>query len=314
MKIKVWLIAIVILLLITALAFFPVTVTHTETIASNFDNTYRHLNNLDEWQKWDPQLIKIYGNGCKKKINGKRKKQGIIFSNADDSISVNKLTPLSYYVNGLVNNKLVSYNLIIIPSSSNNSLQVKAIEKVKLFNYLFPNTGSSEGQSTLIALKKFLEDTRNVYGFSIKTEKVTDTVFAVYECATDSANLFTTLNKNFKLIDNYIQQHQLEKKGFYSVSYSATQGSLHLILGIPVNEFAEATGHVHCVNIPKGKMLTGFYEGKFLNKHIIYTAFARYATDHYLENVGAPFESYIDNKLPSSDTAIVKFKFYYPRL
>jgi effector-binding domain-containing protein len=312
MKIKVWLIPIVILLIIAALAFFPVTVIHTETIASNFDNTYRHLNNLNEWQKWNPQLKKICSSNCQKEIVQNGKLLRVIFSNANDSIAITKPIPLSYNIDGFDNNNFVSYNLIILPSSSNNSLQVQSIEKVKLFHYLFFSSSSSYGQSALTALKNFLEDTKNVYGFLIETEKVTDTVFAVVNCATDSARLFTVLNKNFKLLDNYVQQHQLEKKGFYSVSYSAEQDSLHLILGIPVNKFAAASVDIHCVNIPKGTMLTGLYKGKFLNKRVIYRAFMRYATDHFKENVGAPFESYINNQLPPSDTSTVQFKFYYP--
>jgi len=311
MKIKVWLIPIIILLIIAALAFFPVNVTHIETIASNFDNTYRHLNNLNEWQKWNPELKKICSSNCQKEMVQEGKLRQVIFYNANDSIVVTKPIPLSYNIDGFVSNHFISYNLIIVPSSSNNSLQVQSTEKLKLFHYLF-NSSSSHGQSALSALKNFLEDTKNVYGFPIKTEKVIDTVFAVVNCTTDSAHLFTVLNKNFKRLDTYVQQHQLEKKGFYSVSYSAEQDSLHLILGIPVNKFATASGDIHCVNIPKGIMLTGFYEGKFLNKQVIYRAFMRYATDHFKENVGAPFESYTNNQLPPSGTSTVQFKFYYP--
>lgn len=314
MKIKVWLITIIALLLVACLAFFPITVTYTDTIALNFDNTYRHLNNLNEWQKWNPDLIKICNNNYKKKDFKKGNTNGISFNYANDSIVITKSIPLSYNIHGAVNNNFVSYNLLIIPSSSTNSIQIKAFEKVKLFNYIFPGNDSLNGQKALRGLKKFLEDTKNVYGFNIEAEKVRDTVFAVYDCVADSANLFAVINKNFKLVDNYIQQRQLERKGFYSVSYSTEQDSLHLIIGIPVNKFAEAGNGVHCVEIPKGKMLTGFYNGRFCDKFAIYRAFIHYATDHYEENVGASFESYTDNKLPTSDTSIVQFKFYYPVL
>ncbi|HVX27096.1 MAG TPA: hypothetical protein VHB70_12185 [Parafilimonas sp.] len=314
MKIKVWLITIIALLLVACLIFFPITVTYTDTIASNFDNTYRHLNNLNEWQKWNPGLIKICSEDCEKRDFKNGKIKGVTFNHANDSIVITKPIPLLYNVNITVHDNFASYNLLIVPSASTNSIEVKAFEKVKLFNYIFSGRNSSNAQSALNGLKRFLEDTKNVYGFRIEGEKVKDTVFAVYDCATDSANLFATINKNFKLVDNYIQQHHLEKKGFYSISYSAAQDSLHLILGIAVNKFAEPVGEVHCVEIPKGKMLTGFYNGRFCDKLAIYRAFIHYATDHYEENVGASFESYTDNKLPTSDTSTVQFKFYYPVL
>jgi effector-binding domain-containing protein len=87
---------------------------------------------------------------------------------------------------------------------------------------------------------------------------------------------------------------------------------LELILGIPVNKFVKSSEDVKCVHIPKGRMLTGEYEGRFGERQKIYETFGKYARDHYLENVGAPFETYLNNKLPVSDSDIVHFKLYYP--
>lgn len=311
MKIKAWIILIAIFLVVGISAFFPVNIIHTITITSNFDNTYQHVSNLNEWEHWNPAIKKI-NNGSKKFDQNNNQK--ISFRHADDSISVTKITPFSYFVFGIINKKSVSYNLNIIPSSSTNKLDVGTLERTKFFNYIFRSADSTNGEKTLAALKEFLENTKNTYGFNIKSEIVTDTVFAVCALSVDSNKLFNILPKKFKLIEDYIEQHHLEKKGSYSVSYTPEKDSLHLILGIPVNIFSEASGIVHCVNIPKGKMLTGFYDGKVLNKYTIYSAFIRYAADNHLENVGASFESYINDKLPASDTSTVQFKFHYPIL
>ena len=149
MKIRAWLITIVILLIIAAITFFPVTVTHTVTVASNFDNSYRVLSNLNEWQKWNPQLKEICTGDYSKKDLKDKKEQGIIFSSGSNSISIIKPIPLSYYVAGSLNNNLVSYNLILIPSSSTNSVQVQVLEKEKFLNH-FPLNAQESNENALI--------------------------------------------------------------------------------------------------------------------------------------------------------------------
>jgi len=143
---------------------------------------------------------------------------------------------------------------------------------------------------------------------------VADTVFATEMLTVARKDLFKILSKEFSRINEFIKEQGLIQTNFSSVSYLSNGDSMRLILGIPVNKFVQHSGEIKCVNIPKGRMLTGTYTGRFDERQKIYDAFKKYLRDHSMENVGATFESYYNNKLPSSDSDVVNFKFYYPIL
>jgi len=296
------------------LYIIPITQGKTYIIKSNFDNTLSSFNKPANWEKWHPFVSTLSARNFRAyKFMRDSLTHNFKFINSPDSMVVEAINPLLYNIEQYNERKVSSYTYEIIPSSSTNSITVRTIEKVPLLLYLFAFPNENKGEKSVLALKAFLENEKAFYGYNIQIEKVRDTVFAVTRLTIFKNNLFKTLPKEFSKIDTYIKEKNLIQKNFASVSYNSKgDDSLELILGIPVSKFANGDKDIKCVSIPKGRMLTGNYQGKFGEREKIYETFRKYVRDHYLEDVGAPFETYLNNKLPASDSDIVQFKLYYP--
>jgi effector-binding domain-containing protein len=303
---------LIIILIAIAIIFFFISVTQSNTyiIQSNFDNALSSLNKPTAWKIWHPFVKSLTTkdlNLIRDTLNHRFK-----FTTNADSLVVETINPLLYNVKQYNDGKTSVYAYEIIPSSSTNSITVRAVEKFPLLFFLLPFLNENEGDKGVLALKTFLENDKAFYGYNIQIEKVRDTVFAITMRTSTKTEIFKILPIEFSKINAYIKEKKLSQKNFTSVSYTSRGDSLELILGIPVNKFVTSGGDVKCVHIPKGRMLTGEYEGRFGERQKIYETFGKYVRDHFLENVGAPFESYLNNKLPVSDSDIVHFKLYYP--
>ncbi|HEY6978233.1 MAG TPA: hypothetical protein VH396_18155, partial [Chitinophagaceae bacterium] len=269
------------------LYFIPITQGKTYIIKSNFDNTLSSLNKPANWEKWHPFVRTLSAKDFKTfQCMRDSLTHSFRFLNSPDSMVVKAINPLLYNVEQYNERSISSYAYQIIPSSSTNSITIRTIEKVPLLSYLFALPGENKGNESVLALKAFLENEKAFYGYNIQIEKVRDTVFAVTTLTISQNDLFKTLPKEFSRIDTYIKEKNLIQKNFASVSYNPTGDSLELILGIPVNKFATGNKDIKCVNIPKGRMLTGNYRGKFGEREKIYETFRKYTHDHYLEDVG----------------------------
>lgn len=296
--------------------FIPVTQNHNVIIKSNFDNVLSSLKVPENWEKWHPLVKDLWSeNRGTPRLSLDSSHRRYKFSNGTDSIVVEIINPVLYDLREYGKNNFSSYAFEIIPSANaTNFVTVRVIEKTPLLLSLLPFLKTSAGQRASSNLKNYLEDVSAFYGYDIKVEKVVDTVFATEMITIPETELFKMLPQEFEKIKSFIEQNALAQTNFNSVSYLSKGDSTALILGIPVNKFVQTNSKIACVNIPKGRMLTAIYQGKFCDRKKIYTAFKNYARDNLMENVGAAFESYIDNQLPSSDTSIVKFKLYYPIL
>lgn len=314
---KKFLLVIICLVIIFLLLYFiPVTANNDVVIKNNFDNVLSFFSKPANWEKWHPvvkelsskkenafQFVQDSSNHCFK------------FLNHEDSLIVSVINPLLYDVQQYSKKSFSSYSYIILPSiNTTNSITVRVTQKVPLLFYLFPSLHSSEGKEAGLSLKEYLENPKEFYGYDIKIQNVTDTVFVTEMLTISAKNIFTILSEEFPKLDSFVKNHALSQTNFYSVSYISKGDSIQLILGIPVNKFIRSDTKISCVNIPKGRMLTGTYEGKFSDKKKIYEAFEKYVRDHSFENVGATFESYYNNELPLHDSSTVKFKLYYPIL
>jgi effector-binding domain-containing protein len=310
---------LIILLLISAVIviyFIPITQDQNVLIKTNFDNALSSLNKPDNWKKWNSSIKNLHSkNEDQLSFASDSSFHHFKFANKKDSIIIETRNDLFYDVREYKNDNFSSYALEIIPSlNATNSITIRVIEKTPLLFYIFPFLNPDQGEKAAMDLKNYLEDVKAFYGYDMKIEKVVDTVFATEMITISKNDLFKTLPAEFEKIRSFIKRYSLTQTNFASVSYIPKRDSIELILGIPVNKFVKTNSKIDCVNIPKGRMLTAIYEGKFGNRQDIYQAFKKYTKDKLLENVGAPFESYVNDRLPSSDSSIVKFKLYYPVL
>ena len=68
------------------------------------------------------------------------------------------------------------------------------------------------------------------------------------------------------------------------------------------------------MHMPGGKVVVGDYHGKYSERQKVYTAMEKYIQDHALQKQVAPFERYLDNKVPAGDNDMVNMQVNYPVL
>ena len=310
------LLTLAVIVTLVVIYFIPVTQTNDVVIKTNFDNVLSSLRSPGKWEKWHPVVKKFHGSE-KEHIQQPLESLHNIYKFIDDkdSVVVKTKNPFLYDVQEYLPENFSSYAFEIMPSfNATKFTTIRVIEKTPLLFYLLPSLNTGEGEQGAVALKKYLENTKEFYGYDIKPEPVSDTVFATKMITISRNDVFKILPVEVEKIRSFIKDNHLSQTNFTSVSYIPKGDSLQLIVGIPVDRFAEGNNDVECVNIPKGRMLTGMYEGKFGDRKIIYDAMKKYTKDHSMVSVGTVIESYINDQLPVSDSSIVKFKLYYPIL
>ena len=313
---KFFLLTLIVIVTFIIIYFIPVTQTNDVVIKANFDNVLSSLRSPARWEKWHPVVKNFHASNEEHTQQPLDSLHNIYtFTDDKDSVVVKTKNPFLYDVQEYLPQNFSSYAFEIMPSfTATKFTTVRVIEKTPLLFYLLPSLHTAEGEQGATALKKYLENTKEFYGYDIKAEPVPDTVFATKMITILRADVFKILPAEFEKIRSFIKACNLSQTNFASVSYISKGDSLQLIVGIPVDRFVKGNTDIECVNIPKGRMLTAMYEGKFGDRKIIYDAMKKYTKDHSMVNVGASFESYINDQLPVSDSSIVKFKLYYPIL
>jgi effector-binding domain-containing protein len=93
----------------------------------------------------------------------------------------------------------------------------------------------------------------------------------------------------------------------------AGKDSLRMMIGLPVNKPAVSAQNVIFMQLPAhGRMLVGYYTGKYGGRDKLYLAMKTYLTDHHLASPEDPYEKYLDDKIPANDSSLVHLQVNFP--
>jgi effector-binding domain-containing protein len=89
--------------------------------------------------------------------------------------------------------------------------------------------------------------------------------------------------------------------------------SAQIKVGIFINKKVESEKEIKYNRMPKGGTfyIAGF-KGTFNERQRVYKGLHQYFTNHLYQTALLPFETYLDNKLPTSDTARVNIEVIFP--
>ena len=308
---KVVLLIVSFVCVIALLYFIPVAKKETVPVATNLYAITSTVMQPENWKRWQQTIRSAYAKDSAQVQVAKASKSAFTISMPQHQFDVTPISPVLYTVQETNNGNTSQYAINIIPVKE-DTVNLLVVKKTNVLAWLFSST-QSPADITAHSLKKFLETPGAFYGYPMDIKKVTDTVIATQKMRVSKKDLFRVLPSSFQSLEHYIQQQGLQAVNNWEVSYNNTYNdSLDVMTGIPVNQPAEAVGKVRCLHIPKGRMLVGYYEGRFMDRKDIYAALERYIADRHLMKVAVPFEKYVNNELPASDSAIVKFELYYP--
>ncbi|GAA3987312.1 GyrI-like domain-containing protein [Mucilaginibacter dorajii] len=240
---------------------------------------------------------------------------GFSVHNTKQDIKVRAITANAFEV--INNQHHISYRYLytVIPGVTNaNTSTVIINHNTNGLKWLISQFSSSVSPSYLIlCLKGFMENSKLYYGFAIKETTITARYMAVKKATIIAQNKYHQTAEAAQIVNNFINQNKLKAIAPLSASYYPYKtDSLQILVGLPVNKALTSTGGITFMQFHAGKMLVGNFKGRYADRHKIYAAMERYMDDHGLLKQIAPFETYLNNKIPTGDSDMVNMQLSYP--
>ncbi|HZX57093.1 MAG TPA: hypothetical protein VFE54_00140 [Mucilaginibacter sp.] len=303
MKRKIILAAIV--LIILASLFIPVTQQKTVSIKASFLDVYGLLNSPGNWEKWRPDLRKIAAEDSGK-IAVTKNNASFTIKYADREIDV-KLADGLFYVNDGFDNKMLSYSYSITPIVDNftNKALVTVSKKTSALNYLVGILGQPAFGDTHVAdLKNYMETDSLKYGYRIFKTKVPEANLIVIKHKVLAKDKFTEAAQMFAYLKHYVKmQNAKQMQPVIAQFMLKGRDSAQVNVGFFIDKPIKSDKDMVSTSMPKGGPLYSVrYSGGFDKRANAYTALQQYFGDHHLQSIILPFETYLNNKLPASDT------------
>lgn len=293
--------------------FFPITKNKTIIISATFDNTFPQIIHLENWKNWYPGIKEAYEKNpasYRLEKDSTQKKYTIIVPGKKYIIHV--ISPMSYQVSEISGNWANDFAFSFFPSDTARKIKINFAKKTSLlFSVLRANKA---GENAMKGLKFYLEDPKSFYGFGIEPAQIRDSVIASSAYRIRRKDIFSKIQNAYLNLIQYVKTNGLIKTGHTSISYSSLPNdSLLITVGVPVNKTALPDKEISCLALPaKGKILVATYEGLFSDRKKIYLAIWKYMTDHTLSAPAQPFERYLNDSIPSSDSSVIKIELDYP--
>jgi len=302
---------LLLMLIILAACFIPVTRKKTFSIKASFFNVYQQLAKPDNWGQWRSDLRPLSGSG---KISN-------TVSPGRFKITTNNIN-LDVQVQGYVfiiaahdKNGSDDYTYTVFPGKFSNITSVTVTETKGLLNYLFNRYATRQFANTHIDdLKSFMENNDLYYGFKIVKKRVTDTTIVVLRKAVLSKNKFTEAANTLAALKQYLFAHHLtQTQPLIAQFFDKNNDSTQVNIGLPVDKKTPVKYPVAFMEMPStGYFYTVRFRGKFRDRLKAYGALRRYFSDRLMPIPILPLETYLDNKLPVTDSDEVNIQINFP--
>jgi effector-binding domain-containing protein len=311
MKKKIVLLSFILLLI--AICFIPVSAEKPVPIKSLFLNVINLLNNAKGWEKWRPDLKKDFLTDSNKIIT---KKQAGFFTISYPGLDLAiRSVGSSFKITELNNDKHISYDFNIFPDTSLKKSLIVVSKRVSLWSYFIGQFRSDFFDDTQITnLKNFMEVDSLYYGSKIVKTKVPGTDLLTITKVVTTKTRFSEAAKMLVRLKEYIKTNNV-KQVRPIIAQFLTHGhdSTEVKVGIFIDKDVKSYNDIIFAHMPdKGMFYVAKYTGAFNKREAVYDGLQQYFTDHKYQQALIPFDTYLDDKLPLSDTDKVKILIDFP--
>jgi effector-binding domain-containing protein len=303
--------------LVFAACFIPVTQQITVHVKAPFLNVFNQLSEPLNWEKWRPDLNKVFLTDSDKIAIKKDGPRFFQLKYQDRELNV-RSTGYTFFIHDRWNNKISNYSYTVTPVYDKflNKSSVTVDKKTYLFNYLLGKISSASFEDTHVNdLKNFMENDSLHYGCTIFRTKVSDTSLIVIKREVLEKDKFNEASKMLPLLQQYLKTHHDIKQTRPLIAQFLPKGkdSTEVKIGIFINKKVNSENEITYSRMPKGgTFYIGEYKGRFDKRGKVYAGMKEYFASHLYQLALIPFETYLDNKLPVSDTDSVNIQVVFP--
>ncbi|HVW14429.1 MAG TPA: hypothetical protein VHB54_11415 [Mucilaginibacter sp.] len=297
------------LIIILALFLMPATLHETVQVKAPLFNTYTVLMKPEKWVQWRADLREINRKDSNSvHIQGKAGQFVISASGAELKVS---LAGDIFHVDDRLSGTPVSYDFAIIPNKDPANVSVSVYKETNVFHYLLSGIRKDSLDDTHIGdLKTFFETDSLRYGYAIHKTKVPDNDLIEIKKEVLIKNKFQAAATMFASLTQYAQKEGAKQMQPVIAQFLPKgNDSVQVDVGLFIDKKITPNDEIAFVNMPKGGPLyTAHFRGRFDRRYKAYDGLRQYFTDRGYQQVILPFESYLDNKLPVSDTDRVNIR------
>ena len=296
------------LVLIIATCFIPVTQQKTVSIKSPFLNIYRELILPANWGKWRSDIRQAF-DADSSEINIKKDKASFNIQYKNKELNVGFNENVFNIKDNWSNNS--DYGYAIIPEKDLKKTSVMVVKKTIVINYLLSKFKSDQFADTHIDdLKKFMETDSLLYGFNIFRNGVPGSYLIEVKRKVLTKNQLAEAAKMHEVLQQYVKTHDVKKvQPLIAQFMPVSADSSEVNVGFYIDKEVKNEKGIIFARMPKGGPLYSvIYSGKFNKRSKAYMAIHQYYADHLYQSAILPFETYLDDKLPSTDTDKVNIK------
>lgn len=295
---------IVILLFVFVLAACFITVPQQKTVfvKAPFLNVFIQIAKPENWKKWRSDIRTIPA-ADSDKISIKRDRFSFNINYGQKSVYVKSNGNL-LDIEDNWDDKSLDYSYALIPGKQQDQTSITVYKKVFSISYLIGKISSVSFDDTHINdLKRFMETDSLHYGFNIFKTKVADENLIEIKKEVLTKDKFTTVAKMLSSLQQYVEKHKVKKtQPLIAQFLPMGKDSIQVNLGFYIDKKVSSENGVIFTTMPKGNTLYAIiYKGRFDERTKAYAAMRQYFRDHIYQMSIMPFESYLDDKLPTSD-------------
>lgn len=290
-------------LILLAIYFIPVTQQKTILIKSSFFNVYNELAKPANWEKWRQDLNKVYL-ADSNKISIKKKPGMFTINYAGQELNV-KWGGALFNINEHENDKSVAYSYLVEPDKVLDKTLITIYKNTNALSYLIRKFSPVSFSDTHIDdLKNFMETDSLYYGCKIFKTKVPENNLIVIRKVVLAKNKFTEAANSLATLRQYVKTNGI-KQTQPVIAQFLPKGtdSAQVNVGLFINKQVSSDKVISFTRMPKGGPLyVAKFRGKFNDRQKAYAGLHQYFTEHLYQSVILPFETYIDDRLPVTDT------------
>ncbi|MDB5007580.1 MAG: hypothetical protein JWP45_1973 [Mucilaginibacter sp.] len=283
--------------------FIPVQQQETISVKSSFLNIYSLLAKPDKWQKWRSDLLKV-PLADSDKISIKKDTGSFIIKYAPHELNV-AYQGNSFGITENNNDKTINYSYVIIPDTGLTRTLITVYKKINLARYLFGMFKPVSFSDTHVTdLKNFMETDSLRYGYRIFKTRVPEANLIVIRRPVLAKDRFTEAAKMLSALQIYTKTHNVRQtQPLIAQFLPKGKDSAQVNIGFFIDRETTSYNDITFMRMPKGGPLySARFSGQFNKRQSVYDGIGQYFIDHKYQSTILPFETYLDNKLPATDT------------
>ena len=299
---------------VIASLFITVEKSREITIEANFFNVLEEINSPANWQKWHSTLKKDYAkNPARYEVLKDSAAHEFSIKTPDHDFTIQTPNPLTFEIREDSGNSTSNYSIQILSTRLPHYTHLITTTRVSLLNFFLQQNNNAF--TTAGDLKSFMQNPDSYYGYDIIKEKTIDTIVVVKKTVALKKNRHRELTSVYKSLASFIKANDLTIMQPKIASFrSISKDSVEIRAGIPVNRAVPGNENIMCLKMPKGFILVGQYSGPYNKRSTLKQAMEKYVQNHSLDVIALPYEKYLNDEVPKSDTDVVTIKMCYPIL